>query len=176
MKDRINCMNSRICNSVRECRLFIDPRCRQLIRDMEQVSWKTDANGNPLPRARQVRSHAHPYERCAGLPTLRRSFRCAAVSDRSRIRCSEEVCSAKKLDCFLCPRMLIGDGHPGTHDSACFCPRRERPWSGKKELLQKEMLLWTLKFGCRSRACGSSQQTIEGAVPRMCAAETSLFE
>jgi hypothetical protein len=48
VKDRINCVNSRICNSVRECRLFIDPHCRQLIRDMEQVCWKTDANGNPL--------------------------------------------------------------------------------------------------------------------------------
>jgi terminase large subunit-like protein len=48
VKDRINCVNSRLANSLRECRLFIDPRCRQLIRDLEQVSWKTDANGNPL--------------------------------------------------------------------------------------------------------------------------------
>ena len=48
VKDRINCVNARLCNSVRERRLLIDPRCRQLIRDLEQVSWKTDANGNPL--------------------------------------------------------------------------------------------------------------------------------
>src|SRR5438067_801511 len=48
VKDRINCVNARLCNSVRERRLFIDARCRQLIRDLEQVSWKTDANGNPL--------------------------------------------------------------------------------------------------------------------------------
>jgi hypothetical protein len=48
VKDRINCVNSRICNSVGSRRLFIDPRCRQLIRDLEQVSWQTDANGNPL--------------------------------------------------------------------------------------------------------------------------------
>jgi Terminase large subunit, T4likevirus-type, N-terminal len=48
VKDRINCVNARLCNSVRERRLFIDARCKQLIRDLEQVSWKTDANGNPL--------------------------------------------------------------------------------------------------------------------------------
>ena len=48
VKDRINCVNARLCNSVRERRLLIDPRCKQLIRDLEQVSWKTDANGNPL--------------------------------------------------------------------------------------------------------------------------------
>jgi phage terminase large subunit len=48
VKDRINCVNARLCNSLRERRLLIDPRCRQLIRDLEQVSWKTDANGNPL--------------------------------------------------------------------------------------------------------------------------------
>ena len=48
VKDRINCVNARLCNSLREHRLLIDPRCRQLIRDVEQVAWKTDANGNPL--------------------------------------------------------------------------------------------------------------------------------
>jgi Terminase large subunit, T4likevirus-type, N-terminal len=48
VKDRINCVNARLCNSLRERRLLIDPRCRQLIRDFEQVAWKTDANGNPL--------------------------------------------------------------------------------------------------------------------------------
>jgi Terminase large subunit, T4likevirus-type, N-terminal len=48
VKDRINCVNARLCNSLREHRLFVDPRCRQLIRDLEQVVWKTDANGNPL--------------------------------------------------------------------------------------------------------------------------------
>ena len=48
VKDRINCVNARLCNSVRQRRLFIDTRCKQLIRDLEQVSWKTDANGNPL--------------------------------------------------------------------------------------------------------------------------------
>src|SRR5690348_14092479 len=48
VKDRINCVNARLCNSMRERRLLIHPRCKQLIRDLEQVLWKTDANGNPL--------------------------------------------------------------------------------------------------------------------------------
>ncbi|MGI8959281.1 MAG: terminase large subunit domain-containing protein [Bryobacteraceae bacterium] len=48
VKDRINCVNSRVCNSFGERRLFVDPRCWQLIRDFEQVSWKTDWNGNSL--------------------------------------------------------------------------------------------------------------------------------
>ena len=33
---------------LRESRLRIDPRCKQLIRDLEQVCWKTDVNDNPL--------------------------------------------------------------------------------------------------------------------------------
>lgn len=48
VKDRINCVNAKLCNSLQQRRLLIDPRCRQLIRDLEQVTWKTDANGNPL--------------------------------------------------------------------------------------------------------------------------------
>jgi hypothetical protein len=48
VKDRINCVNARLCNSLRERRLLVDPSCRQLIRDLEQVTWRTDANGNPL--------------------------------------------------------------------------------------------------------------------------------
>ena len=46
---------------MRERRLLIDPRCKQLIRDLEQVSWKTDANGNPLielDKSDPMRTHA----------------------------------------------------------------------------------------------------------------------
>jgi hypothetical protein len=28
--------------------LFIDPRCKQLIQDLERVHWKQDANGNTI--------------------------------------------------------------------------------------------------------------------------------
>ena len=48
VKDRINCMNAKLHNARGERRLQIDPRCNQLIRDFEQVCWKTDANGNSL--------------------------------------------------------------------------------------------------------------------------------
>jgi hypothetical protein len=30
-------------------RLLVDPRCRELIADLEQVAWKRDAAGNALP-------------------------------------------------------------------------------------------------------------------------------
>jgi hypothetical protein len=60
VKDRINCVNARLCNSLRQRRLLIDPGCRQLIRDLEQVTWKTDANGNPLvelDKSDRMRTH-----------------------------------------------------------------------------------------------------------------------
>jgi len=31
-----------------ERRLRIDPKCKQLILDLERVRWKTDSNGNTL--------------------------------------------------------------------------------------------------------------------------------
>jgi len=48
IKDRVNCVNALLCNAEGEQRCFIDPRCPQLIRDLSQVSWKTDLNGNTL--------------------------------------------------------------------------------------------------------------------------------
>ena len=33
----------------RQHRLRINPSCRELIRDLEQVAWKTDAHGNHVP-------------------------------------------------------------------------------------------------------------------------------
>ena len=46
IKDRINCVNARLRNQAGEHRLRIDPRCRELIRDLEEVVWKTDPYGN----------------------------------------------------------------------------------------------------------------------------------
>jgi len=48
VKDRINCVNAMLFNHAGERRLLIDPRCKHLIRDLEQVSWKADPHGNPL--------------------------------------------------------------------------------------------------------------------------------
>lgn len=48
VKDRVNCVNSRLRNYTGQCRLFVSPACKHLIKDFEQVSWKTDPHGNPL--------------------------------------------------------------------------------------------------------------------------------
>jgi hypothetical protein len=45
VRDRVNCVNSRLENMTGDVRLFIDPRCRELTRDLEQVIWATDRNG-----------------------------------------------------------------------------------------------------------------------------------
>jgi hypothetical protein len=46
VKDRVTAVNSMLANSLGESRLFIDPRCKELVRDFEQVAWKPDASGN----------------------------------------------------------------------------------------------------------------------------------
>jgi hypothetical protein len=48
VKDRINCVNAMLHNHAGEHRLLIDPRCKHLIKDLEQVCWKVDPHGNPL--------------------------------------------------------------------------------------------------------------------------------
>jgi hypothetical protein len=48
VKDRINCVNALLRNHAGQYRLAIDPRCKELIKDFEQVSWKADAYGNSL--------------------------------------------------------------------------------------------------------------------------------
>lgn len=48
VKDRINCMNARLRNSVGQYRIIVDRKCEHLIQDLEQVSWKADPHGNPL--------------------------------------------------------------------------------------------------------------------------------
>ena len=61
VKDRVNCVNSVLCNHAGERRMFLDPRCKQLIRDFEQVHWKNDPHGNPLAvldKSDPARTHA----------------------------------------------------------------------------------------------------------------------
>jgi Terminase large subunit, T4likevirus-type, N-terminal len=48
VKDRTNCVNAMLRNHAGQHRLFMDPKCKQLIRDFEQVCWKADPNGNQL--------------------------------------------------------------------------------------------------------------------------------
>jgi hypothetical protein len=61
VRDRINCVNSRLRNTFEENRLFIDPRCRELVKDLEQVAWATDSTGavtSDLDKSDRARTHA----------------------------------------------------------------------------------------------------------------------
>jgi hypothetical protein len=61
VKDRINCVNAVLRNHAGERRLRIDPKCKQLIKDLEQVGWKADPHGNPLAeldKSDPMRTHA----------------------------------------------------------------------------------------------------------------------
>jgi hypothetical protein len=53
VKDRVNCVNSMLCNQAGERRLTIDEGCKELIKDLEQVTW--DADG--LNKSDGKRSH-----------------------------------------------------------------------------------------------------------------------
>jgi len=60
VRDRVNCVNAKLLNQAGDRRLLIDPRCKQLIQDLERVHWKTDANGNVLKdidKSDPVRTH-----------------------------------------------------------------------------------------------------------------------
>lgn len=46
VRDRINAMNSKLLNAAGEVGLFVDPKCKRLTKDLEQVAWKSDSNGN----------------------------------------------------------------------------------------------------------------------------------
>jgi Terminase large subunit, T4likevirus-type, N-terminal len=61
VKDRTNCLNALLENHLGQHRLLIDPRCRELIRDLEQVVWKADGHGNrgrELDKSDWRRTHA----------------------------------------------------------------------------------------------------------------------
>jgi hypothetical protein len=61
VKDRVNCVNALLCNHAGQHRLRIDPQCKELIKDFEQVCWKTDPHGNSLPelgKSSPARTHA----------------------------------------------------------------------------------------------------------------------
>jgi hypothetical protein len=49
IRQRVTEVNAALCNSLRQRRLFIDPkRCRELIKDLKQVVWAEDSSGNFL--------------------------------------------------------------------------------------------------------------------------------
>jgi hypothetical protein len=46
VKDRIASVNAMLCNHAGERRVAIDPKCKDLIADLERVVWKRDSAGN----------------------------------------------------------------------------------------------------------------------------------
>jgi hypothetical protein len=61
VRDRVNCVNARLLNSVGDCRLFIDPRCQELLRDLEQVTWQLNQHGavtTEIAKSDRARTHS----------------------------------------------------------------------------------------------------------------------
>ena len=48
VRDRVNSVNARLRNHRGDVRLLIDPKCKELIRDLEEVSWAVDKQGAAL--------------------------------------------------------------------------------------------------------------------------------
>ena len=43
VRDRVTAVNSRLRNAQGDARLFVDPRCKELIADFEQVAYREDS-------------------------------------------------------------------------------------------------------------------------------------
>jgi hypothetical protein len=54
VRDRVNCVNSRLRNAAGDARLFIDPRCRELIRDLDEVAWRK----SDIDKSNPARTHS----------------------------------------------------------------------------------------------------------------------
>lgn len=48
VRDRVIAVTSLLRDAAGEIKLYVDPRCSQLIQDFEEVAWKRDNNGNAL--------------------------------------------------------------------------------------------------------------------------------
>jgi hypothetical protein len=48
VKDRVNCVNAKLRNHAGQHLLKVNQSCKHLIKDFEQVCWKTDPHGNSL--------------------------------------------------------------------------------------------------------------------------------
>jgi hypothetical protein len=61
VRDRVNCVNARLRNMLGDVTLFIDPRCPELIRDLESVTWATDRTGrttSEIDKSNPARTHS----------------------------------------------------------------------------------------------------------------------
>jgi PBSX family phage terminase large subunit len=61
VRDRVNTMNSMLRSASGARNVMIHPKCRELIKDLRQVSWRRDPSGNPtgdLDKSDPQRTHA----------------------------------------------------------------------------------------------------------------------
>jgi hypothetical protein len=104
--DRINAVNGLLCSVAdqgrKDRRLYIDPSCRELVADMEEVKWKVDAHGNTYDKLDERDSKRTHVVRRAGL-LHRGGARTSESGDRSGIRSSSES-RRRSLDgtCAFC--------------------------------------------------------------------------
>lgn len=67
IKDRVNTMNGMLMNALGECKMYIDPKCKKLIKDFSNVMWLRDSNGRTtgsLDKSEKSLTHvsdAHGY-------------------------------------------------------------------------------------------------------------------
>jgi hypothetical protein len=57
----VNCVNAMLRNHAGQHRMLVDPNCKHLVQDFEQVSWKADPHGNSLAeldKSNPMRTHA----------------------------------------------------------------------------------------------------------------------
>jgi hypothetical protein len=57
VKDRVNCVNAKLRNHAGQYGLFVNSACKSLIKDLEQVCWRTDPHGNSLVELDKSNSH-----------------------------------------------------------------------------------------------------------------------
>ncbi len=60
VRDRVNLVNSRLLNAAGDRQLYIDPKCKHLILDLERVCWSVDRAGQPtseLDKSDRMRTH-----------------------------------------------------------------------------------------------------------------------
>jgi len=57
VRDRVNCVNSRLQSAIGEPHVFINPQCRELILDLEKVGWQLDASGRPTSEIDKTDKH-----------------------------------------------------------------------------------------------------------------------
>jgi hypothetical protein len=85
VRDRVNCVNGVLRNQVGEYRLAVDPSCKHLIKDFEQVCWKVDPYGNPLSDLDKSDSQRTHVSDAVGYMIAREFSMRPQIGERSRL-------------------------------------------------------------------------------------------